>query len=222
LRLFCLALAAGLAGATVAAAQTTNFGTVEKSFKLPKGSKINPNLGLRRIKPKKKGDAEQEEPVLSAAEQRQDELEKELESLLVGAWSLVTTADRPLDEAVVEAAARRCFRQMPLKPVAFENAALEQIPDIGYLFGDLVYYKTSKGLQRLDIEKGLVLLLSKVNKTQIGPSKIIWEVANEKLRLRIRFSRSPSFSTKIRFMLEEAGVYLRCPLPDQENTEPDE
>ncbi len=214
-----LVVGMAVAWPAIAWAQSTNFPTVQKTVKAPKGIKLKGGLGLREIKPQKRSILKKTPTTAQVEEPKPEESPhlRELEALLVGAWSLISTVDRPLSTDLIDTAARRCFRQMPLKNIVFDPSAAKQIPDINSLFGDLVYYQTDDGLQRLDINKGLVLLLPNVKKTRFDASKTVWEVSGERLRFRIRFSKLPSPSAKTRIMIEEAGIYLKCPLPEKED-----
>ena len=197
----------GLLGS--AQAQTTDFGTTTKTITLPKGSKIDPRYLLRR----KKSDTEPAKEL--TAEEKQAEADKQLadalDAKLLGAWTRVASVTESLTADATKAAAKRCFQQLKLKPLAFEKTAARQLPDIDALFGDTVYYRTEKGLQRLDINSGGIRLISGIAAKQLNNSQLVWTLTGESLRLRLRFSKPLANAPKARFMIEESGFFLRCP-----------
>ena len=196
-------------------AQTTDFGTTSRTFILPKGTKVDPRYLLRREKPDDASDndaATAEDPQIEAKQK----ISSELDARLLGAWTRVSSVSKQLTEAAVRDAARRCLQQLKLKPLRFETNALRQLPDIDALFGDLVYYRTSKGLQRLDINSGQIRFVADVSVRKLQNSQLVWTLKGQNMKLRIRFSNPIQSAPKARFMLEESGFYLRCPSKDDE------
>ncbi|MEP5727955.1 MAG: hypothetical protein ABJL67_01135 [Sulfitobacter sp.] len=201
---FALVLSPGLA-------QTTDFGVTTKTVTLPKGSKVDPRYLLRREKPAD-GDKAETEPEASPEEK----LAQQLDARLLGAWTRVSSMSEELTSQNVRNAARRCAQQLKLKPLRFETSAARRLPDIEALFGDLVYYRTDKGLQRLDINSAQIRLVSEISARQIKNSQIVWTLMGQNLKLRIRFSNPLKNAPKARFMIEEYGFYLRCPSKDDD------
>lgn len=193
-----------------AASQSTNFANTQKTVTLPKGSKVDPRYLLRRKKPVAESDQEKEEPI-DPVEQAKEKLGAELDALLLGAWTRVASVTKKLTGSQLKSAGKRCFQQLKLKPLKFETTAAQTLPDIDALFGDLVYYRTDKGLQRLDINSGQIRLVTDFTTRQIKNSQIVWTLTGQNLSLRIRFAKPLPKATKVRFMIEESGFYLRCP-----------
>ncbi|MEP0943366.1 MAG: hypothetical protein ABJH63_04865 [Rhizobiaceae bacterium] len=208
----CLLLGATTWSVSMVMAQTSNFANTARTVTLPKGSKIDPRYLLRRKAPAKDPDAKKP---LTAEEQAAEDAKKladNLDGQLLGAWTRVSSVTENLSAPAIQAAAKRCFQQLTLKPLKFQTGAAEQLPDIDALFGDIVYYRTEKGLQRLDITNGLIRLVSEIAVNQLKNSQLVWRLTGERLRLRIRFSKPLPQAPKARFMIEETGFYLRCPL----------
>lgn len=199
------------ANSTKAEAQTTDFGTVTKTVTLPKGSKVDPKYLLRRPKPVEDPDAPKPLTDKEKAEQEAKKLSDSLDAQLLGAWTRVASVTDSLTATALQAAAKQCYKQLTLKPLKFETSAAEQLPDIDALFGDIVYYRTDKGLQRLDIQSGLIRLISGIAVKQITNSQQVWTLTGDALRLRVRFSNPLTQAPKARFMIEETGFYLLCP-----------
>ena len=192
-------------------AQSTDFANTTGTVTLPKGSKIDPRFLLRRKKPDVDPNAKkpltEEEKAAAEAQKLADALD---ESLL-GAWTRVAAVTDSLTSAAVQEAAKRCFQQLTLRPLKFETNAAQQLPDIDGLFGDVVYYRTDKGLQRLDIKSGLIRLITELSVKQLNNSQQVWTLRGQNLRLRVRFSKPLEQAPKARFMIEETGFFLLCP-----------
>lgn len=196
-------------------AQTTDFGVVEKSVKLPKGSKIDPRYKLRQKIPKPE-DVEKEPPKPDdSAETKKKTKTEELDEKLMGAWTLVAPIRANITNGMVEQAARRCLLTMQRKPLIFENTAIRELPGIFSLIGDIVYYRSEKGIQRLDIQTGRILLLPDFEKRQIGTSQTVWLLNGRARNIRVRFSQPFENAPDRYFMIEESGFYLRCQSPTQ-------
>lgn len=191
-----------------AQAQTSNFATTQRTVTLPQGTQIDPRFLLRRQKPASAKPAQDETDPQKAAEQK---LADELDGKLLGAWVRATALTQGLTAPALKAAASRCYQQLKLKPLRFETTAAQKLPDIGGLFGDVVYYRTDKGLQRLDIPTGLIRHIQKVEVQNLGAAKKVWKLTGTRLLLRIRFSKPLPQAPKTRFMIEESGFFLRCP-----------
>jgi hypothetical protein len=192
-----------------ASAQTTNFATTTKTVTLPKGTKIDPRYLLRR-NPAPADATKPQTPEEKAAQEAQ-KLADALDAKLLGAWTRVATIKDGITTPKVKEAAKRCLQQLKLKPLKFETKAARQLPDIDALFGDVVYYRTETGLQRLHINSGRVRLISKHTVKDIKNNQQVWTLTGQNLRLRVRFSKSLPKAPKARFMIEESGFYLRCP-----------
>ena len=191
-------------------AQTTDFATIEKTVTLPKGSKIDPKFLLRRKKVAETESTETTEPV-NQEEENKRKLSAELDGQLLGAWVRVASVSDKLSDAAVRNAARRCIEPLKLKPLRFETTAAQKLPDIDGLFGDLVYYRTEKGLQRLDIKLGHIRYIQQIELLNVDQTKKVWRLLGRNLVIRIRFAKRLPKLPKARFMLEESGFYLRCP-----------
>ncbi|NKB52729.1 MAG: hypothetical protein GKR97_10960 [Rhizobiaceae bacterium] len=142
-----------------ALSQTTEFGTTTKSVTLPKGSKVDSRYLLRRKK-SPATDLDNASAEEDPEKQAKEDATQLLDAQLLGAWTRVSSVNKGLSDVMIRVAAVRCLQQLTLKPLRFETSAAQELPDIDALFGDLVYYRTEKGLQRLDINSGQIRLIS--------------------------------------------------------------
>ena len=206
------ALAVVFASAPPAAkAQSTDFANTTNTVILPKGSKVDPRYLLRRKKPETDPNAAKPLTEEEKATAEAKTLADALDVLLLGAWTRVASVTDGLTSSAIQEAAKRCFQQLTLKPLRFETSAAQQLPDIDGLFGDVVYYRTDKGLQRLDIKTGQIRLLSELAVKQLNNSQQVWTLKGQNLLLRVRFSKPLEKAPKARFMIEETGFFLLCP-----------
>ena len=196
-------------------AQTTDFGTTNRTFTFPKGTKVDARYLLQRDKADAGSDSD-DAAVEDPQKKAKMKIASELDARLLGAWTRVSSVQKKLTTTAIRAAAKRCLQQLKLKPLRFETNALRQLPDIDALFGDLVYYRTSKGLQRLDINSGQIRYVADVSVRKLQNSQLVWTLMGQNMKLRIRFSNPIEKAPKARFMLEESGFYLRCPSKNDE------
>ena len=150
-------------------------------------------------------------PELPADAQTQRLQQEELEAKLIGAWAFIATTDVQMTNAMVEESIKRCLKPLALKSLNIETGAARALPDPKDMFGDIVYYRTLKGLQRLSLKTGQIIRLPKSARKQLADGTIVWGVAGRAATFRIRFA-NPSQTRRVEFMLEENGVYLRCQL----------
>lgn len=206
-----VSLCLALGSTPVALGQSSDFANTTKTVILPKGSKVDPRYLLRRKKPDAEPDATKPltEEEQAAAEAKK--LADALDILLLGAWTRVASVTDSLTSPAIQEAAKRCYEQLTLKPLKFETNAAQQLPDIDGLFGDVVYYRTDKGLQRLDIKSGQIRLISELEVKQLNNSQQVWTLTGQNLRYRVRFSKPLEQAPKARFMIEESGFFLLCP-----------
>ncbi|MGI9364451.1 MAG: hypothetical protein ACR2O8_04655 [Rhizobiaceae bacterium] len=190
-------------------AQTTDFVTKEKTKTLPPGTRIDPKSLLRRPKKIQEDETDDSEKV-SPETEKQDRLEEKLNERLLGGWALVSTVDKKITADSIATAVQRCLKQLTLKPLAFDPAAEQRIPDIDALYGDVIYYRTEKGLQRMDLNLGQIMLLNDVSIAEGANAKPYWSVRNDNVIFRIRFSNALPMAPKANFMLENLGFYVHC------------
>ncbi len=138
----------------------------------------------------------------------------ELNSALLGVWVLTGLVTEELSEQAILAAAQRCLKRPDFKSLEFEPGAVRKFPDVNSLFGDLVYFRTEAGLQRMDMTKGQVTLIREFRKRDISDDRVVWVLRGRAIRVRIRFS-VPNPNRSAEFMLEEGGLYLRCGRPSR-------
>ena len=186
-----------------------NFSTDFKTIVSPKK---NLEVDTSGEKEKANKDAQKQPTAEELKARNQQELKSELAAQLVGAWAFVSLVNEPLTNDFLRRGARRCIEPMQLKNLKFENSAKKALPDISGLYGDVIYFPTEAGLQRLDVESGTVLLITQFAKQERSPDKIIWGIRGEQFGVRLRFSKQTDNANKARLVLEEGRLLLRCPL----------
>ena len=149
---------------------------------------------------------------LTPAQKKQKEEQEELDKSLLGPWVLISTVDAKPGMAEIETAAPRCVERPQIKKLAIEPGATRKLPAKNELFGDLVYFRTAKGLQRFHIPSGEITLIREVRKNLLSGNRTVWALRGRAVRLRIRFS-VPRKNIRAEFMIEEGGFYLRCRRP---------
>ncbi len=160
------------------------------------------------------------EPVEQQVEETSEEEQKaaaeqaELDSLIIGPWVRIAsdaTANPNGDD--IAKSVERCVRIAPLNGLKIETAADKKLPKRTQLRGDLIYYRTENYLQRLDSINATLIRLPNVQKTEQTNGSEIWLLSGNRARMRVRFADTKQRGGRGEFMVDDTGVYLRCPLP---------
>ena len=191
-----------------ASGQTTTPSVPESAFSTPKKE------------PAETDETKKDEPAADPVKEKLKEESAELDKALVGAWVLVgLVTDNPKQDDIL-AAAKRCLERPDFKTLEIEPGAVRKFPNIKSLFGDLIYFRTEAGLQRFDLKKGQITLVRKFKKTITPKGFTVWGLSGNAIQMRIRFSIPQVNRPNARFMIEEAGFYLRCPQLNPNDDEP--
>ena len=142
---------------------------------------------------------------------------EEFDQLAVGAWAVLTkNLDDQLTDKLMLSGAEKCITPASVKKLDIEPAAERKLPEARNLFGDVIYFRTKKGLQRFDIQTGVMLLLPELKKLVRSPTLTVWAIRGKAAGYRMRFTNASKRGGRAQFMLEESVLYLRCNfLPDR-------
>ena len=164
-------------------------------------------------------DSKEDEPAPDPIKEKLKNETAELDKALVGAWVLVgLVTEKPTRDDIV-AAAKRCVVRPDFKTLEIEPGAVRKFPNVKSLFGDLIYFRTAAGLQRFDLKKGQITLIRSFKKTVTSKGFTVWALRGRAIQMRIRFSVPQANRPNTKFMIEEAGFYLRCPKLNPNNDE---
>ena len=126
----------------------------------------------------------------------------ELDALLLGAWVFLgNDGEGDVTNETAEAAGRRCFKN---------NGEQSST-------GDIVYFRSSDGLQRLDTKDGAIFPFTELKKVDGGSRGTIWAIRGGDTALALQIVERGRGTQKFRFMLEETRIYLRCSAITQNN-----
>ncbi len=154
--------------------------------------------------------ATETKPELTDEEKKLKEERSELDILLLGPWAfLADSAQVKPTEKLIGKAVTRCLEIPKLKKLDIEPSAARKLPDAKNMFGDLIYFRTDKGLQRFHIQTGRMLLLNEFRKFEKS-GKTAWAVRGRVNGYTLRFADTKKNGGKGQFMLENNNLYLRC------------
>jgi len=137
---------------------------------------------------------------------------EELDGLLLGVWAKLATNNNLTREHFV-AAAKHCRSTRRLVKVDYQTGAKEELPAQNMRRGNVVYYRTELGLQRLDMALRQVAFIKAVSRQQLKSGAKIWTLTSPKGSLKIGFASNRNIQpgARIPILIEHNSVYLRCP-----------
>lgn len=160
--------------------------------------------------------AETENPETESPEAQ---LQEELDGLIIGPWVRISESfDAKLDSSSVLNAVRRCTQVIQLGELQIQRGAERSLPDRTQLFGDLIYYRTDRGLQRLESASGRLVVLTRNEKTTTNSGNTVWRLGGRAFSTPVRFADTSARGGTAEFMIERGGFYMRCPkieLPEE-------
>ncbi len=138
--------------------------------------------------------------------------EKELDPFLLGPWSKLTNSPtEPITDIVANNAVQKCRTAMQLSRLKFSRDVERIFPENRKeLVGDIVYFRTSKGIQSLDNRTDTMLLLPKIERATKQNGDVVWRLSNNGYRVLLRFTDTSQRGGNGEFMASNDGIYLRC------------
>ncbi len=130
--------------------------------------------------------------------------------MLLGPWAFLTDdgQGKPTKE-LLEKAISGCLSAPKFERLDIEPGAARKLPKVENLRGDIIYFRTNKGLQRFETKPGRMILLSEHRKLDRA-GRTIWAVRGRANGFTLRFSDTRNRGGKGQFMLENDTLYLRC------------
>ena len=116
--------------------------------------------------------------------------EKELDPFLLGPWSKLTNSPAdPITDDAVKNAVRKCVTSMHLSRLKFSRDVERTFPkNRKELVGDMVYFRTSKGIQLLDNRTDTMVLLPKIERATTEKGDVVWRLSNKGYKVLLRFT----------------------------------
>ena len=138
--------------------------------------------------------------------------QQELDAAILGSWGFINNRGLVADEQLISAA-RACRRTKKIVRVEFQAGAEETLPPENERNGNIVYYRTDKGLQRLDTALRKVAIVTSFSRNKTSDGRTIWILKSPTGQLRTTFGRLRKRGRTSAVMIEENGIYLRCAQP---------
>lgn len=148
----------------------------------------------------------------SKEDTKQAEIIKELDGLLLGPWSKLARGNNLKREHFV-AAIKQCRSTRRLVKVDYQSGAKKELPAEILRRGNIVYYRTDSGLQRLDMALRQVVFVKTISRERLSSGTKVWTLGspNGSLKLGFASNNKIKIGTKIPLMIEHNSIYLRCP-----------
>ncbi len=151
--------------------------------------------------------AQSSKPQLTTAQEQRLFIER-----LIGPWSIIssdyTLATTP---AMLEKALAGCKSPQTFANIKVQAGADTSEPKKTDIRGNLLYYKTEKGLQRLDIEQKEVVLISQIRQREIKPGQTLYQLSSKGGSITLLLTRIGNDNGNMPVLIEEKALYLRCP-----------
>lgn len=139
-------------------------------------------------------------------EDPQAELRKELDAQLLGAWAEMPGGlQGQLSQDTVKVALAGCYAALSLPSLRFETTAERALPPEDDRKGHLIYYRTSKGLQRFDTKAGTVTIFPQIAKVPRN-SFDVYVLRGRSATLPLRFAKRGRGT----FLAEGDRIFLHC------------
>ncbi|MEN0040593.1 MAG: hypothetical protein AAF764_04570 [Pseudomonadota bacterium] len=133
-------------------------------------------------------------------------LRKELDAQLLGAWSEMPGGLKgQLSEDTVKVALAGCYTPLSVPSLRFETTAERALPPQEDRRGHVIYYRTSKGLQRFDSKAGTVTLFPQVAKLP-REKFVVYVLRGRSATLPLRFAKRGRGT----FLAEGERIFLHC------------
>ena len=136
---------------------------------------------------------------------------KTLYDRLVGSWAHITNnRRRGLTVENLITARRACSTVRALPNVRFHANALRQLPARDKRTGNIVFYRTSEGLQRLDTSLRQVVLITTATQVERSDTRKIWIIKTVSGQAPIEFATLKRGGRSANILIEGKGLYLEC------------
>ncbi|WP_156798354.1 hypothetical protein [Ahrensia sp. R2A130] len=136
----------------------------------------------------------------------QAKLRKELDEQLLGAWAEMPGGlTGQLSQDTVKVALAGCYAALSVPSLRFETTAERALPPQDDRKGHVIYYRTSKGLQRFDTKAGTVTVFPQIAKVPRETFNV-YVLRGRSATLPLRFAKRGRGT----FLAEGDKIYLHC------------
>ncbi len=163
-------------------------------------------------------DSNESEAEEQEAEKPKDETDKKaedqaaLDADLLGNWVFIVDGlESELEGTAVLDAVKRCLEFNDKLTVRANRQTNIDPPDIKSLFGDLLFYRTERGLHRLDLRQGLLSIFLAQARATNAQGRVLWVLQGQNNQSQLTFVDMKPRGGKGFLMLENQSVYLKCP-----------
>jgi len=159
-----------------------------------------------------------DDPQAEKAKIKAASVEDYLERYLTGSWARIGPRTLSgLTQRILFKAQQSCT--LPANKIdQFQVAkgAETTLPSTSGTSGDLVYYRTDSGLQRMDSETSRIDLIGEIAKLEGGPTGTYFSLKIGETERRIVFDDDAQPNKAGSLMIEEESMYILCPHDSQE------
>jgi len=138
--------------------------------------------------------------------------DKKLDILLLGPWAkLSDSVYAPITKGLVRNGSVQCRSFMNLTRLRVSPEELETLRGKSKeLVGDVFYYRTKEGIQRLDNKTNTLLTITEADVPNRRDGKEVWLLKGERIRFNVLFNTKVNNGKSYDFLASNDGLYLRC------------
>ena len=149
----------------------------------------------------------------NAEEATSAEIPEQLTARLLGSWGLISSGGIVVTDATLRRAVRSCRSRRTIPSADFTEGAAETLPEEEQRSGNLAYYVTDKGLQRIDLALRKVHLITGFEEVKSRKGNIVWKLSSTKGSVLAGFGVLRRQNIKAEILIEANAIYLRCSQP---------
>ncbi len=139
----------------------------------------------------------------------------ELDKQLLGSWGRISSRGAAgISDANIITGANQCLRARRISAPEYAEDADKVLPEETQRRGNIVFYRTKKGLQRLDTALRRVFLISSIEqRPKIDNQPPVWKLGTTKGSVLLGFGTVRRKGRRFPVMIEQNAVYVRCTAP---------
>ena len=159
-------------------------------------------------------DAEKQAQAKARLEAARKAMIAELDPLILGSWGLISGRGAAgISDNSILAGVGQCRRTKTVNNPEYASDAAKVLPEEIERRGNIVFYKTEKGLQRLDVALRNVFLISTIEKDPTGKNPNVWKLGTPKGNILAGFGTIRRKGRRFPVFIEQNAVYVRCTKP---------
>ncbi len=128
---------------------------------------------------------------------------------LIGNWSLISPDfNKVATPKMLAIANTLCKRTPRLSGIRVQAAALSTTPE--NIRGSVIYYRTKNGLQRLDIDRKNIVLITGIRQRKLARGPVAYQLFSNTRSITTLITKLGNATGNVPVLIEDSALYLRC------------